>query len=91
LVFSLDAAVRNARAQARGHADKIERAGAEFHERVAAAFAQFTGAEWQKAHPECGPIVAIDGAGSETAVFERVQAALASRWPAAFGATARRS
>jgi dTMP kinase len=91
LVFSLDAAVRNARAQARGHADKIERAGAEFHERVAAAFTQFTGAEWQKAHPECGPIVAIDGAGSETAVFERMQAALAARWPAAFGATARRS
>lgn len=91
LVFSLEALVRNARAAARGHADKIERAGAEFHERVAAAFMQFASADWQKGHPECGPIVAIDGAGSETAVFERVLASLAARWPAAFGATARKS
>ncbi len=86
LVFSLDAAVRNVRAQARGHADKIERAGADFHERVAAAFTRFVQPDWQAAHPECGPIVAIDAAGEEEAVFERVLAALASRWPAAFEA-----
>jgi dTMP kinase len=91
LVFSLDAAVRNARANARGHADKIERAGAEFHAKVAAAFTKFADAEWQAAHPECGPIVAINGDGSETEVFERVLAALAARWPASFGAPARRS
>jgi dTMP kinase len=86
LVFTLDASVRDARAKARGHADKIERAGADFHERVAAAFALFAGAEWQAAHPECGPIVAIDGSGDEGAVFGRVLAALAARWPASFEA-----
>ncbi len=86
LVFALDAAVRNVRAQARGHADKIERAGADFHERVAAAFMRFVQPDWQAAHPECGPIVAIDGAGAEEAVFDRVLAALASRWPATFEA-----
>ena len=86
LLISLSADVRQVRAEARGFADRMERAGADFHERVAAAFTLFAGAGWQAAHPECGPIVAIDGAGDESAVFDRVLAALAARWPASFEA-----
>ena len=40
--------------------------------------------EWQRAHPECGPIVTIDAAGSERDVAARVREALATRWPGTF-------
>lgn len=68
-----------ARAGARGHADRIERADAAFHERVAAAFAQFAEPGWQAEHPECGPIVPIDASGSEELVAARLQEVLAAR------------
>jgi hypothetical protein len=48
---------------------------------VARAFETFTSAEWQAAHPECGPIVLVDAEGSEADVFVRVQSALGERWP----------
>ena len=40
-------------------------AGVDFHERVAAAFAACLTPEWQAEHPECGPIIGVDGSGSE--------------------------
>jgi hypothetical protein len=56
----------------------------DFHERVGAAFARFASERWQREHPECGPIVAVDSTGDEMAVAERVWAALGARWPETF-------
>jgi len=70
-----------ARAERRGAPDRMERAAGDFHERVASAFTQFATAEWQRAHPECGPIVSIDARGGEQQVLERVVAELTRRWP----------
>ena len=65
------------RAAQRGAHDRIERASADFHARVAEAFAHSAGRAWQHAHPEAGPIVVVDGNGSEDEVFARVRHALA--------------
>jgi dTMP kinase len=70
-----------ARAAGRGAADRMERAGAEFHARVAAAFRVAESAAWQAAHPECGPIVPIDALGTEDEVAERIQAAVGIACP----------
>jgi dTMP kinase len=71
-----------ARKQAAGvRPDRIERAGVDFHERVAAAFAACVSPAWQSEHPECGPIVGIDGSGPESAVGARVRTAITARWP----------
>jgi len=64
--------------------DRMEREGRVFHERVAAAFESFASPEWQRAHPECGPIVSIEGAGSERDVATRVREAIETRWPGTF-------
>ncbi len=50
------------RAAGRGDADRMERSGDAFHERVAAAFNRFATPAWQAEHAECGPIIAVDGA-----------------------------
>lgn len=81
LVFTVPAAARRARAAARGAPDRIEQAGDEFHARVERAFTTFLSPDWQRAHPECGPLAAVDGEGSESAVFDRVLGALGARWP----------
>jgi dTMP kinase len=73
-----------ARAQPRGHHDRMERAELDFHERVARAFDRFATESWQTAHPECGPIVLIDGGGSAETVCRRVFTVLHSRWPGSF-------
>lgn len=70
-----------ARAGARGGHDRIERAEAAFHARVAEAFARFAEPDWQVMHPECGRIVAVDASGSEEEVEARVQAVLAAHLP----------
>jgi dTMP kinase len=70
-----------ARAERRGAPDRIERATGDFHDRVASAFTQFATAEWQRAHPECGPITSIDARGAESEVFSRVVSELGRRWP----------
>jgi dTMP kinase len=67
-----------ARAKSRSGHDRIERADAAFHARVSNAFAEFATPSWQKAHPEAGPIVAIDAAGSEEQVHARIVAAVRS-------------
>jgi dTMP kinase len=64
--------------------DRIERSSREFHERVASAFDTFGTPAWQTAHPECGPIRAIDATGSEQQVFDRLRAAVIDAWPGSF-------
>jgi dTMP kinase len=73
-----------ARAAERSSGDRMEREGAAFHERVARAFDGFAHPEWQRTHPECGPIVSIEAVGSERDVAERVRQALTARWPGTF-------
>lgn len=74
------------RADARGARDRMERADNEFHQRVTNAFRQFANPAWQASHRECGPIKLIDATGDETAVHERVVAALVTAFPQLFGA-----
>ena len=64
--------------------DRMEREGEAFHHRVASAFDAFARPDWQRAHPECGPIVSIEAVGSEREVAGRVRAALQTRWPGTF-------
>jgi dTMP kinase len=64
--------------------DRMEREGEGFHRRVSGAFEVFAKPDWQRAHPECGPIVSIEGVGSERDVARRVRHALAARWPGTF-------
>ena len=73
-----------ARADRRGTRDRMERADVAFHERVGAAFEQFATREWQRSHPESGPIAAIDASGTPEAVFDAMLGALAERWPETF-------
>jgi dTMP kinase len=81
ILLSLDAAEGLRRADARGGHDRMEASGAEFHARVEGAFAEFATAPWQRAHPECGPIVAVRGDGEADAVADRVAAAVAHAFP----------
>lgn len=64
--------------------DRIESLGEGFHQRVAAAFDEFATADWQAAHPECGPIVPLDATGSERDVAMRLGTELQRRWPGTF-------
>ena len=73
-----------ARAVRRGAHDRMELAPGSFHHRVATAFRRFATPEWQRQHPECGPISVIDARGTEGEVFARLHAVLRDRWPAFF-------
>lgn len=84
IVLTLSSAERLARLALRGGHDKIERAGDQFHARVDAAFERFLDPAWQAGHPEAGPIVGIDGAGTEDEVWSRIVATLTSAWPETF-------
>ncbi|HEU4563811.1 MAG TPA: dTMP kinase [Gemmatimonadaceae bacterium] len=75
-----------ARARERGAADRMEEAGSPFHERVERAFASFADAAWQRAHPECGPVVTVRGTGSVEEVRARIVRELEARWPETFAA-----
>jgi dTMP kinase len=86
VVLVVPEARRRARAAGRGVPDRMEQAGDDFHARVERAFFTCLAPTWQAEHPECGPIVAVDGDGSEQDVFERLLAALGARWPEAFSA-----
>ena len=72
------------RADGRGARDRMESVGDEFHQRVQQAFERFASREWQHAHPECGPIVAVEAGESEDRVERSILALLASRWPDIF-------
>jgi len=84
VLLFLPAAEGLARAAGRGGPDRMERAGREFHERVERAFAAFRNPAWQQRHPECGPIATVRADGTEEAVFSRLLAVLAERWPETF-------
>lgn len=84
LLLTLPVSEGLSRAMQRGEHDRMERAELAFHERVAGAFERFATSEWQRAHPECGPIVLIEGGGTEGAVFARVLETLRARWPRTF-------
>lgn len=70
-----------ARAARRSAHDRIERSGAEFYDRVRSAFVAFASADWQRSHPEAGPIVRVDASGEESAVALRIEQAVSVRWP----------
>ena len=74
IVLALPASEGMARASKRGEKDRMERAASDFHERVVAAFAEYGTLAWQRAHPEAGPIVAVDATGNESTVYERIVA-----------------
>jgi dTMP kinase len=60
-----------ARVRARGTADRMEREGLAFHQRVEAAFADALLPGWQGAHPEVGPVRGVDAAGTPAEVTAR--------------------
>jgi dTMP kinase len=91
LLLTLGADAGLARATRRGATDRIEAAGREYHARVERAFAEFATREWQAAHAECGPLVAVDASGAPDAVEALVLEAVSSRFAdlrAAIGALA---
>ena len=76
VVLHLPANEGLARAGKRSDHDYMEQLGDEFHDRVGAAFHEFVTPEWQRRHPECGPIVSVDATGSADEVFHRIIAAI---------------
>lgn len=81
LLLGFSAQAGLSRAKQRGPQDRMEQLGGDFHARVEAAFARFSGADWQAAHSEAGPIVVVDASGSEDIVEHRVCDAVAARLP----------
>jgi dTMP kinase len=90
IVLSITAAEGMDRATARGAQDRIEQLGDDFHARVESAFSRFASSDWQREHPESGPVVAVDGRGEPAQVHERVLAVLAASMPAQFAALMKR-
>jgi thymidylate kinase len=87
VLLTLSSSERRTRLERRGGHDKIERAGDQFHARVDAAFGSYLDRAWQARHPESGPIVGIDGAGTEDEVLSRIATAIAHAWPETFAAS----
>mgnify|MGYP002778272850 FL=1 len=77
LVLRLDAAAAAARRTARGDADRMERHGAPFAARVAAAYEAALDPAWQARHPECGRLVGIDADAPAEVVTTRLLDAIA--------------
>ncbi len=86
ILLTVAARARSDRTSIRGSTDRMEEAGGAFHARVDRAFTEYLRPEWQESHPECGPILAVDGAGSEEEVFARILRAVATRLPETFSA-----
>ncbi|HKG95879.1 MAG TPA: dTMP kinase [Gemmatimonadaceae bacterium] len=72
------------RVDRRGKRDRIERAGLDFHERVARAFGEFTEPEWSERLPELGEIEKVNAQGDVEEVFDRVLNVLSRYWPETF-------
>jgi dTMP kinase len=89
IVLSLPSAAGLGRIARRGAHDRLERADDAFHERVARAFAEFADPRWQQAHPECGPVVAVDAAADVDTVHRSIIEVLQRRWPESFRADQR--
>jgi thymidylate kinase len=86
-LLRLSVAASLARTDSRGARDRIESADDDFHHRVADAFDRFADPAWQRSHPESGPVVAIDAAGSIEQVAATVLGVLDQRWPETFHPT----
>jgi dTMP kinase len=83
LTFPVAEGLERAARRAASH-DRMEAMGESFHQRVAVALASFAEPEWQREHPECGPIISVDAQGEEDQVTRRVHQLLHSRWPETF-------
>ena len=83
LTFPVAEGLERAARRAVAH-DRMEAMGESFHHRVAAALTGFAEPAWQRDHPECGPIVAVDAQGAEEEVTARVLSLLRARWPETF-------
>ena len=77
ILLHISAGEGMARAAKRGDGDRVEKAGDEFHQRVNEAFSSFTDGNWQRAHPECGRIVRVEGVGSEDEIAAGIDLVLA--------------
>jgi dTMP kinase len=84
ILLRLSVAAALARTDSRGARDRIESADDDFHHRVAEAFDRFADPAWQRSHPESGPVVAIDAAGSVDEVAADVLSILEQKWPETF-------
>jgi dTMP kinase len=84
ILLRLSVAAALARTDSRGARDRIESASDDFHHRVAEAFDRFAEPTWQRSHPESGPVVAIDAAGSVDEVAAAVLTTLEQTWPETF-------
>ena len=72
LLLTLPADIATVRRAGRGLADRLERYGAAFDARVAAAYAASVTPAWQASHPECGPIMATPADGAVDAITARL-------------------
>lgn len=72
LLLTLPAREATQRRSTRGQADRLERYGAAFDARVAAAYGASVTAPWQAQHPECGPIVPVDASGTVDTITVRL-------------------
>ena len=88
LLLDLPAGAGLARAARRGARDRMERSGADFHDRVRDAFVEFATPRWQEAHAEAGPIALVDATGAEDDVAAGIARELIARWPQTAGALA---
>ena len=84
LDFPVSEGLARAARRAAAH-DRMEAMGESFHTRVADAFGRYAAAEWQRTHPECGPVVPIDATGDERAVTKRVHDAVERIFPGEWG------
>jgi dTMP kinase len=84
ILLRLSVADSLARTDRRGSRDRIEAATDDFHQRVADAFERFAEPDWQRGHPDWGPVVAVDAAGTEEVVAGAVFGVLEHRWPETF-------
>ncbi|MFO0230801.1 dTMP kinase [Gemmatimonas sp.] len=88
LLLSVPAEVAQARLEVRGPADRMEQEDAPFHQRVRDAFDAARAADWQAAHPEIGPVIAIDANRPVDVVTVRCLEALVAQWPVRFASAA---
>jgi len=84
ILITCELDVAQGRMHARGELDRLEREDVDFHARVTHAFHAAADPRWQRAHPEVGPVVRVDGEGTEAAVTQRIVECLAGRWPETF-------
>jgi dTMP kinase len=83
LVFPPAAGLARAESRALGR-DRMERSGVEFHRRVGEAFGRFLTPDWQREHPECGPIIGLDATGEVDAVAARIRGVVTGQFPKEF-------